>query len=297
MTMIGMQTEPAVGGKKTGIILEGGAMRSIFSAGVLDCLMEKKIHIPNVLAVSAGAYAGMNYVSGQKGRILEALIKPLEDYKYLGFGTFLKKGTFFDMDYLFDVVPKEKSPFDFEAFCNFAGRFLTSTINMTTGETIYFDSFSNEDFLFKVCKAANSLPIIAKITDVEGSPMLDGGMADAIPLTKALEEGWQKVIVVLTRDKKYRKKEGITPYIRLIRLLYGKYPAFLKTVEERAKRYNTALDNIARMEEEGRAFVVRPTTVTLENKEDNPKRLMEYYRHGYETMEGRFQEFLEFIEQ
>ena len=105
---------------KTGIIIEGGAMRSIYAAGILDYFLEQKIEIPNVLAVSAGAYAGMNYVSGQKGRVLEAVIKPLKEYKYLGIGTFFKKGTFFDMEYLFNEIPKKKVPFDFEAFLNSA---------------------------------------------------------------------------------------------------------------------------------------------------------------------------------
>ena len=116
--------------KEAGIMIEGGAMRSVFAAGVLDFLLEKGIEIPNVLAVSAGAYAGMNYISGQMGRAVDAVIKPLEKEKYMGAKTFLKKGTFFDMDYLFDVVPKKQAPFDFETFKNSAKRFIINTYIM-----------------------------------------------------------------------------------------------------------------------------------------------------------------------
>ena len=131
--------------KKSGIILEGGAMRSMFSAGILDFFMDSGIEIPNVLAISAGAYAGMNYVSGQKGRVIDAVIKPLEQEKYLGLGTFLKKGTFFDMNLLFDEIPKNRVPFDFESFSASSKRLVTSTVNCLTGETCFHEKFEDMD--------------------------------------------------------------------------------------------------------------------------------------------------------
>ena len=120
-------------------------MRSVFAAGVLDFFLEKEIEIPNVLAVSAGAYAGMNYVSGQKGRAVEAVIKPLEKEKFMGPATFFKKGTFFDMDFLFDVVPKNLVPFDFATFTKSAKRFIINTTNCLTGECVYHENFESED--------------------------------------------------------------------------------------------------------------------------------------------------------
>lgn len=280
---------------RVGIILEGGAMRSVFSAGVLDFLMEKEIHIPNVLAVSAGAYAGMNYASGQKGRCVKSVVEPLRDYCYMGLGTFLKKGTFFDMDYLFDEVPKQKAPFDFETFQNFKGRFITSTVDCSTGEAVYHEKFSDNAEFFNICKAANSLPLIAKISHINGKPMLDGGMADAIPITKALEEGWQKIIVVFTRDAAYRKKEKVNLYQMIINLVYHKYPQFLEVIKERAKRYNDAIDTVAGLEREGRAFVLRPTKMTVGNNEADVDKLTAYYQHGYDTMQEKYGELLEFL--
>lgn len=280
---------------RVGIILEGGAMRSVFSAGVMDCLMDKKLHIPNVLAVSAGAYAGMNYASGQKGRCLKSVVEPLREYCYMGLGTFLKKGTFFDMDYLFEEIPRHKVPFDFEAFRKFKGRFITSTVDCNTGETIYHEDFRDEEEFFAICKAANSLPLIAKISQIQGSPMLDGGVADAIPISKALEEGWQKIVVVFTRDASYRKKEQSDFYMAATRLVYRKYPKFLELIKDRAKRYNDSIDKIAELEKEGRTFVIRPTLLTVGNNESDPDKLTAYYKHGYDTMREKYEKLLEFL--
>ena len=281
----------------SGMILEGGAMRSMFSAGVLDSFLDNGIEVPNVIAVSAGAYAGMNYVSGQRGRVLDAVIKPLETEKYMGFQTFLKKGTFFDMNFLFDEVPKRKAPFDFQAFSESAKKFITSTVNCLTGEAVYHDDFLDIDQFFHVCKAANSMPFIAKITEIDGIPMLDGGMADAIPIVRALEEGWKKIVVVMTRDKKYRKKKRHI-YLAFLKLVYHKYPEFVHMVAGRAEKYNDSLDTLERLEKEGRAFILRPAEgMNLENNESDADRLREYYRHGYEVSEERKEELRNFLEE
>lgn len=282
--------------ENVGIILEGGAMRSMFSAGVLDFFLDNGIKIPNVMAVSAGAYAGMNYVSEQKGRVLEAVIKPLEKEKYLGFRTFLKKGTFFDMDLLFDEIPKRRVPFDFETFSQSARRFLISTVNCLTGEAVYFDKFQDEEQFFKICRAANSLPFIARVTEINGIPMLDGGMADAIPLEKALEEGWKKIVVIVTRTTSYRKKQRYF-YLLMLRLVYRKYPEFVRLVVGRAKKYNQSLEMLEQLEREGNAFVLRPDdNMKLMNNEADADRLWDYYRHGYEVAGNRYSELMNFME-
>ncbi len=280
--------------KKVGIILEGGAMRSMFSAGILDFFLDQGLEIPNILAVSAGAYAGMNYVSGQRGRVIDAVIKPLKEEKYLGVGTFLRKGTFFDMDFLFDEVPKKHCPFDFDAFANSSKRFITSTINCLTGETCYYEKFEDMDDFMQVCRAANSMPLLTRVANLHGIPMLDGGMGDAIPLKKALEEGWEKIIVVLTRDKAYRKKRRHL-YLKIIHAIYHKYPRFVKLVEDRSERYNACLDQLARLEEEGKVFTFRPSTITVSNSETNVDTLMRYYRHGYDAAKEKHDALQEFL--
>lgn len=284
--------------KEMGILLEGGAMRSIFSAGVLDFMLEKGIEIPNVLAVSAGAYAGMNYVSGQKGRILRTNVEPLRNGKYMGFGTFLKKGSFFDMDLMFDEMPKRKEPFDFEAFFRSDKRFITSTVDCITGESVFWEDFSDRDpdRLLQVCRAANSMPLIAPVVELDGRPMLDGGAGDALPIGKVLEEGWKKIVVVFTRDAAYRKKPSSALYRRAIKRVYGKYPRLMERIDARAGLYNASIDRIAQLEREGRAFVLRPTRLTVQNKESDPKKLLAYYRHGYETAEQCLEALSAFLE-
>lgn len=280
--------------ENVGIMIEGGAMRSVFAAGVLDFFMDKGIEVPNVLAVSAGAYAGMNYVSGQKGRAVEAVIKPLEKEKYMGPSTFLRKGTFFDMDFLFDVVPRKLVPFDFETFCNSAKRFIINITDCRTGKSVYYENFKSEEHFWKICRAANSLPFISRISQIDGIPMLDGGMADALPVTKIFEEGWEKVLVILTRKSDYRKKYRFF-YMMMIRLLYHKYPEFVRTVASRARKYNDCLEEIERMEKEGKALVFRPSSLAINNNESDVDTLMKYYQHGYEEAMGREEEIFNFL--
>jgi len=279
---------------KVGIILEGGAMRSIFSAGILDYFAEKDIEIPNILAVSAGAYVGMNYVSGQRGRVIDAIIKPLEEEKYLGVGTYFRKGTFFDMDFLFEEVQKKRVPFDFETFKKSGKRFVTTTIDCNAGTTCYHENFEDMDDFISVLRAANSMPLLAKVAHYKGIPMLDGGMGDAIPMNKALEENWDKIIVVLTRDTSYRKKRRHL-YLKIINAVYHKYPNFVKLVEDRSERYNACLDKLLELEKEGKAFIYRPSKITVSNSESNVDTLMKYYQHGYGDAKEREAELREFL--
>lgn len=278
------------------LVLEGGAMRSVFSAGIIDCLMEKGIQIPNVLAISAGAYAGMNYLSGQKGRMVEAVIKPLGDYKYMGFGTYLKKGTFFDMDYFFQEIPKKRSPFHFKAFQESDSRFITSTLNCATGELMYHEKFQDEEQFFAICQAANSMPYIARVTQIDGIPVMDGGIKEAIPITKIMEEGFKKMVIVLTREESYRKKPYNWFYINVAKIIYRKYPEFVKLLKVRHNVYNDALKQVAQWEKEGKALVFRPTQITVKNSESNVDRLMEYYHYGYRVAKERIEELKRFLE-
>ncbi|MCR5116744.1 MAG: patatin family protein [Lachnospiraceae bacterium] len=281
---------------KVGIILEGGAMRSIFTAGILDYFLDKQIDIPNVLAVSAGAYAGMNYVSGQKGRIMDSVVEPLRNEQLLGLKVWLKTGDFFNMDLLFNRIPREESPFDFEAFQNSGKRFLTSVINCNTGEATYYDKFKDLDEFLHIIRVGNSLPLLAKVGYIDGEPMMDGGMADAIPVRKALEEGWDKIIVVFTREATYRKAaKGDIYNSKWVKLFYHKYKGLLKAIDVRPGLYNESIELLNKLEKEGRAFVFRPEGIKLTNKESNPDVLREYYKVGYEYADRRYEEFMAFL--
>lgn len=282
--------------KKTGIILEGGAMRSIYTAGVMDFFLDKGIEIPNVLAISAGAYAGMNYVSGQRGRILDSVIKPMETQKMLGPGVLMKTGDFFNMDLLFGKIPKEDCPFDFESFINSGKRFITSAIDCNTGEARYFEKFESLDEFLHICRVGNSLPLLAQMGEIDGIPMMDGGMCDAIPIEKALEEGWEKIIVVFTRDASYRKSaHGDIYNSRMVKWLYRKYPGLLKAIDARPKKYNNSIEQLQKMEKEGKAFIIRPYGITLTNNEARADILKHYYEVGYEQAAERYDDLMAFL--
>jgi len=283
-------------GKKVGIILEGGAMRSIFTAGVMDFFLEKKIDIPNIIAISAGAYAGMNYVSGQKGRVLESVVKPMKQNRILGLPVFLKTGEFFNMDLLFEKIPRGECPFDFESFKKSDKRFITSTIDCNEGVPKYFDKFNDLDEFLHIIRVANSLPLLAKVGYIDGIPMMDGGMYDAIPLSKAKEENWDKTIVVFTREKEYRKGPNGDIYnSKMVNFLYHKYKGLLEAIKERPQRYNSSIEELEALEKEGKAFVIRPEGVKLTNNESDPEKLTEYYNVGYKTAETRYEELIEFL--
>ncbi len=280
--------------KKSGIVLEGGAMRSVFEAGVLDFFMQEGIIIPTVITVSAGAYTGINYVSGQKGRLLDSVVKPLEKEKYMGVGTFFRKGTFFDMDYLFDEVPKTQAPFDFETFQNSDIRFMLSTTDCESGECVFHEKFESEEQFWKLCRASNSLPFISRIMRMDGKKWLDGGVTDAIPITKALEEGLEKIIVILTRKEGYRKKYRPL-YMFFLKMVYWRYPKLIEAVSKRADKYNESLDKIKALEKAGKVLVIRPIKMTVRNQESDVDTLIKYYEHGYELAMERAEEIRKFL--
>lgn len=279
----------------TGILLEGGALRSVFTAGVLDYFMDENFYVPNVVALSASAYAGMNYISKQRGRTAEINIESLKTEKYLGLQTLLKTGELFDMDLLFDKYPNGEKPFDYDTFFHSDQHFMMSTVNCNTGKPIYHDHFEERSQLMQIARASNSLPFLSKVVNIDGIPMLDGGMYDAIPIQKTLEEGIDKIIVVLTRLENYRKVPRHI-YMAFLRMIYHKYPQFVKMVADRPRRYNEAIDVINELEQEGRAFVIRPEIKPVKNNESNSDKLMEFYQHGYECARRRFHELNAFLD-
>ncbi len=284
---------------KTGIILEGGAMRCIFTAGVMDFFLDKKLDIPNILAISGGAYAGMNYVSGQKGRIIDSVVKPMSSKEMMGLKNFFLHGEFFNMDLIFNKIPRGEwgdCPFDFEAFKNSGKRFITSTINCKTGEAVYFDEFKDLDEFCHIIKVANSLPLLSHIDYIDGVPMMDGGMADAIPIDRALYEGWDKIIVVLTRDATYRKKnKGDIYNSRFVKFAYRKQKGLLQSIASRPMFYNSSIEKVIELEREGRAFVIRPEGIQLSNGESDKDTLLHYYNVGYEIAEKRYDDLMKFL--
>lgn len=279
---------------KRGLILEGGAMRGMFTAGVLDAFMENGVELDGVIGVSAGAAFGCNYKSGQRGRALRYNVKYVRDKRYCGMGVLLKTGDIFSADFCYDEVPLRLDPFDFDAFEKSPKFFCVVCTDVDTGEPVYQFLQSRRDNPLEWIRASASMPLVSRIVEIDGQRLLDGGIADPIPVRHLNRYGFTKNIVVLTRPKGYRKeKSSILP---LVRLKYAKYPEFIKAMEMRHIIYNSTLDYIDRLEASGDILVIRPPyDIPVKRVERDPERLKLAHKLGVDTALERLEEIKEYL--
>lgn len=269
--------------KRTGLVLEGGGMRGIFTVGVLDCFMDHGIRFPYTVGVSAGASNGISYISGQRGRSRFSNIDLLKHYNYIGWRHFLRGRGYIDLDYIFYVYPERYYPFDYDAFFKAPERFEMVVSNCLTGQAEYLEEKRDRDRLLAVCKASCTLPVLCPITYVDGVPMVDGGVCDAIPVRHALEQGCDRLVLVLTRNKGYRKADKD---FYLPGFIYHQYPALREQLRTRYRRYNETLDFIERLEREGKAIVIRPEKpLRVGRTGHDPQALADLYDEGYALAE------------
>ena len=263
----------------TGLVLEGGGLRGVFTCGVLDCFMEYGIRFPFTVGVSAGACNGLSYMSGQRGRAKSSNIDLMDQYHYVGFKYLLTQGCIMDFKLLFEYFPEKIIPYDYEAYFSNPDRFVMVTTNCLTGKAEYFEEKSSSERVMEIVKASSSLPFVSKITYVDGVPMLDGGITDSIPVQFALDQGYKRLVVVLTRNKGYRKKES---KMGIAKALYKKYPNLQKALSERNAVYNQTMDLIERLENDGQITVIRPINpVKVDRMEKDTSKLATLYNEGY----------------
>ena len=264
----------------SGLILEGGGMRGVFTSGVLDCFMDKGIRFPYTIGVSAGACNGLSYMSNQRGRAKFSNIDLLEKYNYIGIKHLLTKGNIMDFDLLFDAFPNKILPYDYESLANSEERFEMVTTSCKTGKACYYEEKRNPERVIDIVKASSSLPFVSPITYVDGEPMLDGGLADSIPIMRARELGYDNNVLVLTRNRGFRKPDK---EIKLASFFYKKYPALQETIRLRNKRYNELVSKIEKMEDSGEITVIRPMKpIEVGRMERDIKKLLALYEEGYE---------------
>ena len=267
----------------SGLILEGGGMRGVFTCGVLDCFMDNEIRFPYSIGVSAGACNGLSYVSRQRGRAKFSNIDLLEKYNYIGIKYLITKCNIMDFDLLFDTFPNEIIPYDYEVLSKSEQRFEMVTTSCKTGEACYFEEKNNPDRVIDIVKASSSLPFVCPISYVDGEPMLDGGIADSIPIMRARELGFDNNVVVLTRNKGYRKSEG---KMKIVNLFYRKYPALRRAIMMRNKIYNEQIEMVEKMEDAGEIVVIRPERpIEVGRMERDAKKLLALYEEGYALAE------------
>lgn len=241
--------------QETGLVLEGGGMRGVFTSGVLDALMKHEVYFPYVVAVSAGACNGLSYMSRQPRRARYSNIDMLQKYDYISLRSLLTKGSIFDPDILYERFPNEIVPFDYDAYEQNPATFEMVTTNCLTGRPMYLSERHDHQRLTLIAKASSSLPYVAQMTEVDGIPMLDGGITDSIPIVRAMDTGHQENVVVLTRNRGFRSTEL---EFKVPHFLYGGYPRLRVALSHHVEAYNRQLDLIELMEDWGEIIVIRP---------------------------------------
>ena len=272
--------------EKTGLVLEGGGMRGVFTCGVLDYFMDKKIRFPYTIGVSAGACNELSYMSGQRGRAKFSNIDLLEQYDYIGVKYLFKKRNIMDFDLLFGEFPEHILPYDYDAYFSSPGRYVMVTTNCRTGRANYFEEKKDKKRIIDIVRASSSLPYVCPITYVDDVPMLDGGIVDSIPLLRSMEDGNEKNVVVLTRNRGYRKT---SKDMKIPHFIYKKYPRLRVALSNRCKAYNQQLEMVERLEDEGKIHVIRPEKpVVVDRIEKDVNKLRDFYQEGYECAKKMF---------
>lgn len=265
--------------RKTALVLEGGGMRGVFTSGVLDAFMKHDLTFPYVVAVSAGACNGMSYVSHQPRRARISNIDYLARYKYIGLRHLVTQGCIFDRELLYDKFPNQYLPFDFDTFFSSPMTFEMVTTNCLTGQPMYLSERHDRQRALDIVRASSSLPYVSKIVDVDGIPMLDGGIVDSIPLQHAIDMGHPTNVLVLTRNRGYR---NTGKDMKIPRFIYRKYPRLRVALSRRLAVYNAQLEYVERMEDEGRVICIRPERpMEVDRIEKDIAKLERLYEEGF----------------
>ncbi len=275
---------------KTGLVLEGGGVRGIYTAGILDVFMENGITFDGVVGVSAGAIHAVSYLSGQKGRSIRYYQKYCNDYRFMSFKSFIKTGDVVGVDFCYHELPEKLDVFDNQAFMQNSTPFYCVCSNLDSGKPEYIrisDAHKEIDYI----RASASLPYFSRIVKIHDKNYLDGGCTDSIPLKASQRLGFEKNVVILTRDINYRKK----PEMKLLsKLLYRKYPLFCKALLERHEMYNKQVENVINEEKNGNAFVFRPIfPLEVGRMETDSQKIRLVYERGRSDAQENFKRFLE----
>ena len=274
---------------QTGLVLEGGGMRGVFTSGVLDALMKHAIYFRYVVAVSAGACNGMSYVSRQPRRARIANIDYLSRYHYIGLRHLAQQGCIFDRDLLYNKFPNQLIPVDFDEYFQHADTFEVVTTNCLTGRAMYLTETQSRQRAIDILRASSSLPYVSSIVTVDGIPMLDGGIVDSIPVPRAISQGHATNVVVLTRNKGWR---DTSPDLKQPRFVYHQYPRLRLALSRRHEVYNQQIDLVDRLEAEGKIVCIRPIRpLEVGRMEIDVEKLERLYQEGFDLGEAFAQQY------
>ena len=275
-----------------GLVLEGGAMRGLYTAGVLDVFLENNIKVDGIIGVSAGVLFGVNYLSKQKGRAIRYNKKFAKDKRYMGMRSFLTTGNIINKDFAYYEIPTKLDIFDEETFEKSDTDFWATVTNIETGEAEYIKLEKPIDQM-EVLRATSAMPLVSKIVEWDNKKYLDGGVSDSIPVEKCKSMGYDKIIVVLTRTIEYRKKKANS---LLAKVKYKKYPKLVRTIENRYKKYNETVEKIIDMENKKEIFVIRPSKdLKIKRIEKDVDKLQAMYDLGVSDCKKQLEKLKEYI--
>jgi hypothetical protein len=281
---------------KAALVLEGGALRGMYTSGVLDTFLKNNMEFECVAGVSAGALNAMSYISKQPGRSAKINLEYCDDPRYIGRKAFIKNKGIIGYDYLFGDISENKVPFDYKSFENTNQRFIIVTTNCEKAETEYLEK-SNCNDLFKAAQASSSMPLASAMVEINNNHYLDGAVTTSIPVKWALEQGYEKVVVVLTRDRTYRKPMLSNKMKKLYKLAYHKYPKLIEKLNTMPERYNKLQEEIIDLEKEGKIFIIRPEKeVTVSRLEKDKEKLENLYKEGIAEAEKNLDALKEYLE-
>lgn len=280
---------------KIGLVLEGGASRGVYTAGILDYWMEQGITFPYLAGVSAGACNGLDFASKQIGRTRDCMIHTDKKYAYSGLSVLWKKHALMDMDMIFDLYPNRYFPFDFETYFQSEIYDEYGCTNCITGKAEFFHEKQDRQRLMQIGKASSAMPGATPPIPLDGGLYVDGGLSDSIPVQRAFDMGCDKVVVIQTRNPDFRME--LSKSANLIGKMYQKYPMIHQLLLARPKMYNTTLANIRRWEREGKVLSFRPEIPVVGRMESDYHKLMQFYLHGYRHGQQRFAQLKAFLEE
>ena len=268
-----------MGKNKIGLVLEGGGHRGIYTAGVLDTFAENKISFDGVMGVSAGCVHGASFLSGQIGRSIRYTTKYCDNSNYMEIGSLITTGNFFNEKFCYYDLPETLDPFDNDSFDKNQTQFFAVCTDVKTGSAIYHECETLKGEKIKWLQASASMPLVSKIIKIEDNLLLDGGIADSIPIKKMQELGFEKNIVILTQEAGYRKNPN--SLLPIIKLVYKKYPKLIEAIENRHIIYNQQLEFLEEQEKLGNVIIIRPSEKpTASRTEKDKEKILETYNLG-----------------
>lgn len=272
---------------KIALVLEGGAMRGMYTAGVLDVFMDYDIKVDGIIGVSAGALFGINYLSKQRGRVIRYNKKYIKDKRYISLNSLLKTGNIINKDFAFNSIPFKLDKFDEDTFRKSKADFYVTITNVETGKAEYV-KITNTKRQMEYFRATAAMPFISKFVNINNQNYLDGALADSIPIEKCKELGYDKIIVILTKPLNYKKRKPISLFTKL---KYRKYPNLVYAINNRYMMYNKTIEDLQKYEENNEIFIIRPSKkIKMKRIEKNTKKLDEMYNLGINDAKSNLKE-------